>query len=61
MLKKDQLNLVMLAYLRTILYESFFETSEPNSLPISEISNMSYELHVLEFYLSILKYLETKF
>ena len=51
----------MLAYLRTILHESFFKTKERNTLPLSEVSNLAFEIVVIGYYIDILKFIKDKF
>ena len=51
----------MLAYLRTILHKRFFETEQLNTLPLSEVTNLDFEVHIMEFYLEMLYFIESKF
>jgi hypothetical protein len=52
---------VLLAYLRTILFESHFGSEIENTLPLSEVSNIGFEIYVLEYYITILDFLKKKF
>ena len=52
--KRDQINPVLLAYLRIILFKSFFKTESSSTLPLSEVTHIEFEIEVISFYLTML-------
>ena len=62
-LKKDQLNELLMSYLRTFLKPNFFKGQKErsnNSIMLTKPVNLLFERYVMKFYHSILTLLKTK-
>lgn len=64
-LKRDQLNEMTLAYLRSVLKQSFFKAESMAALTGRKVlltvpKNLSYERYVMKFYQGILEFLKAR-